>query len=443
MRLLIALVFAAKLCATDIYVAPDGDDAGAGTAMAPLQSVQSAVDRAAAGDAIWLRSGVYRESIVVRAKRNISIAACPGEAPVLKGSQIVADWVPFQGKIWMRRDWPHDSQQLFCDGEILRQIGMPAMYQGQRTDGHLNYTPTGAGVSDLAPGSFYYQDGTLYVWLPSGDDPNAHVMEASTARRILQMDGNCSNIVLKGLRFMHSNASAHEAMGAAVELGSFCSMERCTVEWCDFAGVSLGYRQRGGRLIDCRVSDNGAVGVQGSAHGGFEIRNCVVAGNNYRRFNPIWHAGGMKFTANAFGRVMGCLVKDNQGAGIWFDFCDAPEGIAVADNIAANNLGAAGIMIEASANAVVRNNVVAQNDIRGIYVSASSRVEVRGNSIVANRGYAALEAGGVPRKGKMLSDVTLTGNALVNNKCRYDLRLAPENGRDVREIRCEGNSLNQ
>ena len=45
--------------AAGIYVAPDGDDAAAGTAIAPYKTIRKAADSAVKGDTIYLRGGVY------------------------------------------------------------------------------------------------------------------------------------------------------------------------------------------------------------------------------------------------------------------------------------------------------------------------------------------------------------------------------------------------
>lgn len=45
--------------AADLYVAPAGSDSAAGTLAAPLKSIQVAVDKAVAGDTIYLRAGTY------------------------------------------------------------------------------------------------------------------------------------------------------------------------------------------------------------------------------------------------------------------------------------------------------------------------------------------------------------------------------------------------
>lgn len=49
--------------ATDVFVAPDGNDAAPGTAAEPWRTIQVAIDRTGPGDTIFVRPGIYRESL--------------------------------------------------------------------------------------------------------------------------------------------------------------------------------------------------------------------------------------------------------------------------------------------------------------------------------------------------------------------------------------------
>lgn len=72
------------------YVAPNGSNQNAGTINQPFKTIQHAVDLARAGDVILVRGGVYHETVTVRssgtAERPITLAAYPGETPVIDGA---------------------------------------------------------------------------------------------------------------------------------------------------------------------------------------------------------------------------------------------------------------------------------------------------------------------------------------------------------------------
>lgn len=63
---LAALLFSnCAATAETFYVAPDGDDGGAGNSANPWSTIQAAANRVDAGDTIIVRPGVYRESVVL------------------------------------------------------------------------------------------------------------------------------------------------------------------------------------------------------------------------------------------------------------------------------------------------------------------------------------------------------------------------------------------
>lgn len=73
-----------------LFVAPEGSDsAGGRTIEQPLRTLQAAIDRAEPGDVVWLRSGVYREPVVIERSGTdsapIVIASAPGECAILAG----------------------------------------------------------------------------------------------------------------------------------------------------------------------------------------------------------------------------------------------------------------------------------------------------------------------------------------------------------------------
>jgi pectate disaccharide-lyase len=92
--LFFAFLSSLRAIGADYYVAPDGNDANAGTISSPFRSLQKAILLAAAGDYIYLRGGVYYESTgITVARGNDGTAVAPkhiyayaGETPVLNFS---------------------------------------------------------------------------------------------------------------------------------------------------------------------------------------------------------------------------------------------------------------------------------------------------------------------------------------------------------------------
>ena len=86
------------------FVATNGSDANAGTSNAPFATIQKAAGLAAAGDQVWIRSGVYRETVTPAssgtAASPITFQAFPGERAVISGCDLVTSWLVYSNNIW-------------------------------------------------------------------------------------------------------------------------------------------------------------------------------------------------------------------------------------------------------------------------------------------------------------------------------------------------------
>ncbi|MBA3707475.1 MAG: right-handed parallel beta-helix repeat-containing protein [Planctomycetes bacterium] len=437
----------AVVSGADWFASPSAPAGGSGRSPdAAFRTVQQAVSAAVPGDTVYLRGGTYREEVTVTkaasAAAPIVITAYPGEQPVIKGSLIASGWTPHQGAIWKRSGWTYKSQQVFVDGASLQQIGMPAAYgNGVGSDGVTMITAIGSNVASMFAGSFFYDaaTSTLYAWLRDGGDPNGHVMEASAFRRLLFM-GSSTFVTVANVTFRHSSTAAYMIGGAAVELGTDCTMRDCDVQWCDFAGVSLGYQQSRAAILRSVVSNNGCVGISTGACSNFSVSQTTMSNNNYRGFNTQWHAGGMKITSKGWGIVDACTVSGNRGCGLWFDYANSGNAIILSRNwISGNSDRAAGIMLEVTKNVSVHDNVIVANDNRGIYVASSDNIDVLANTITGTRGYHAVDISGMPRAGASLTNVRVIGNVISGNACTRDLFVLKENGTDIVNLRCDNN----
>jgi len=87
--------FLSAACASEFWVAPDGDDGAAGTMESPFETIQRGVDIAESGDIVWVTVGSYEERVVM--KSGIRLRAVEGEEVVLDGSGLTVGegWDPF------------------------------------------------------------------------------------------------------------------------------------------------------------------------------------------------------------------------------------------------------------------------------------------------------------------------------------------------------------
>jgi len=428
--------------AGEYHVAPRNlaaDDKNAGTADKPFKTMSAAVAgaRLKPGDTLYVHEGVYRETVELtpanahhgRPGAHIRIIAWPKEAVEIRGSDVVTDWkkydqrtpgtpatttapappVASKGMIYVRENWPHNTQQVFCDGKVLTQI---AGYVGEGYVQDAWEGRRGKGLADVEAGSFYYDRGTrrLYLWLPGGEDPARHVVEAQ-ARSGGISTCDLDYYDLAGFRVTHA------AVGVGGSFGSYNTLEDIEVTYADFCGISVGGSFN--TLIDCRSNHNGNTGIS-TYNRGHRVLRCEVRFNNRRRWSAGWHAGGMKnFSSDTV--VSGCTAEGNvESPGIWFD--GSNTGVTIESCRCFRN--GLGIMYEIGERAILRNNVCYENSGRGIYISNSAFCSIVHNLCYQN-GMSGIVLVGVEREGGMVGDEQTSytpargnvvwGNILIDN----------------------------
>ena len=134
----------AVLQAAEIFVATNGSDSAAGTLAVPLQTIQSAFNKASAGDTIFLRAGIYREAVALKNKSGkdgapITLKAYAGEQPVLSGLDMLKlEWKATpQSGVFVA---PFDASaiaQLFFNGKPLLEARWP--HCPRDTNGDWNF----------------------------------------------------------------------------------------------------------------------------------------------------------------------------------------------------------------------------------------------------------------------------------------------------------------
>ena len=89
---LLVYVFSTSAWSATWWVATDGSDDAAGTDVAPLRTIQAALDVASGGDVINVRSGIYPEALLISRfadnAKPLTLQAAPDATPVLDGTTI-------------------------------------------------------------------------------------------------------------------------------------------------------------------------------------------------------------------------------------------------------------------------------------------------------------------------------------------------------------------
>jgi len=217
--------------------------------------------------------------------------------------------------------------------------------------------------------------------------------------------------------------------------GSNNILENCEITWTDFVGLSVSGKNH--TILRCRMNHHGNSGIGGGGSGHRFIR-CETSYDNYRHFDPGWHAGGVKIIPYSSDILMtGHLATYNEGDGIWFDWGNF--NVTVENCVSHHNKGA-GIFYEVSERGTIRNNVCYENASRGVYLSNSSDCQVLHNVFYRN-GMSGVACVGVDRAGPPFGtekthrlpacNNVIWGNLFVDN-CHPDLCPKQADGRKER-----------
>ena len=367
-----------------------GKDTNPGTAERPLKTINAALLKAQPGDRIKIHTGTYRETLLFprsgsNSSHTIALEALPGANVRIKGSDLVTGWVWHSQAIWKRTNWDVNCQQMFVDGVPLHQIGMNSPFHTRTVNGKVLLPPTGNGLRDMIPGSFWFDRSlkTLYIRLKDSTPPDRHEVEASVRNWVIPFYERLSFIELRGLHFSHSNQTAGGFTNGIVNIsGRSWVIAGNTFTYGDFAGLHVsgeGHVIRGNVL---NHNGNSGIYVNGSdtAHqwkhySNRTPQNIVIEGNetsfnNYRHFHIHWHAGGIKIIPSCNGvQILLHRAIANYGHGIWVDgWC---QNIRVNRCLAQRNAGA-GIFYEISDMGIISNNLVLKKnntfEITGTYL---------------------------------------------------------------------------
>jgi len=153
------------------------------------------------------------------------------------------------------------------------------------------------------------------------------------------------------------------------------------------AGVSV---SSGTRLVGNWIHHNGRYGISGGPLTNLLVTGNDVSFNNTAHYNPSRDAGGAKITKSSNVVFRGNRIHDNYGNGLW---CDTQNIHVTYERNAIGNNFMAGIFHETSADAVIRNNVLAGNGryAKGhslwwsadVLLNDSKNVQIYGNTIRA------------------------------------------------------------
>ncbi|MFC5181897.1 right-handed parallel beta-helix repeat-containing protein [Actinomadura harenae] len=366
-----------------VIVAPSGSDAAAGSASAPLRTLAAAIGRAPEGGTIVLRRGVYHESVTVPEGRRLVIQAHPGEVVWLDGSSRVSSWRR-SGSVWAAGGWTYrfDASPSYTKGApdssnpdfkfLDPAYPMAAHPEQIWVDGVAQQQV--ASASQVRPGAFYVDLRGRRLLL--GTDPSGHEVRASTLQEAVTIQGAGS--VLRGVG-VRRYATSIPQLGTVKVLGANVTVENVTVT--DSASTGLSVDAPHARLRGITALRSGMLGMHANYADDLRMENVLAKGNNTEHFRPAPVSGGIKITRSRKVAVVGGVVSDNRGKGLWFD--ESVQGITVTGLRVVRNTDH-GLVLELCAQAVIADNVVGDNGEDGLKINDTSFVRIWNNTLTRN-----------------------------------------------------------
>jgi hypothetical protein len=235
-------------------------------------------------------------------------------------------------------------------------------------------------LESVGPGKWYLDYSTHRVYL--ADDPEGHRVEMSVVPHAFR--GSAQNVTVVGLTIEKFACPAQEGAVDGMA-GSNWVIEDNLIRLNHGIGIRLG---DGMQVLRNKLVHNGQLGIGGGGSNGIVDGN-EIAFNNYAGYDYGWEAGGSKFAFTKNLVVRNNYAHDNKGPGLWTDIEN--QNTLYEHNHTKSNQEA-GILHEISYQAVIRNNLIEDDGFSasgktepwygaGIIVSASSGVEVYGNTV--------------------------------------------------------------
>ncbi|MEM1169041.1 MAG: right-handed parallel beta-helix repeat-containing protein [Cyanobacteria bacterium P01_H01_bin.35] len=386
----------------NIYVNPtfsQASDNNPGTELLPVKTLKGAAQivskniRKNIGTKVILYPGTYRESIRIISNQQenapIIFEAKEASSVIISGSDIWEDWQQYeQNKNIYTHSWRYDwgvadnpwpekievpeivrrKEIIFINGKLLRQR---------------------LSLRELTPGSFYVSEEQDKVFIYPEPETNLETskIEVGTRHRLIFTKG-VNNLVLRGLKFYHSNDYRREAV--LILSGKNILVENCEFLWNNSDALTIAISEN---VIVRKViaNHNGTRGVAGNRLKNAYYQDVESSYNNWRGDwgSFYWWDPGQKFlfTRNltfhrykAVGNMAAGLWLDTDNSNVWIDEAE------ICDNFHT------GLYIEASHHILVSNSKICHNRANpesnyhhpGILGSTSSHVTLENNVICGN-----------------------------------------------------------
>jgi parallel beta-helix repeat protein len=345
-------------------------------AIHPGANIPSVVAENPGGTTFLIYPGTYRLTSPIEAKTGDSFIGQTACAPpqtscpaILSGSRVIGSEATYNGKYYQVTG---QSQQNSTDGVISTKcqpgwsgcmLPEDLFFDGVPLQ-HLNASslPT-IGTNQWW---FDYSSNTIYF----KNNPSGHVVETSFVPSAIEGDGNNVTIKYLTIKEFASSPGTPATVGMAgnpsLTEGVSWNVSNNEILLSHGYGVRVSYKM----TVNANyIHNNGWIGVGGglatdantrSVQSGIVISNNTITYNNYAHFLPQFGSGGIKICATTGAVIKGNVIANNDGAGVHMDMSDTSP--TIDGNTITNNTGGGGIEYEVSlTSALIRNNVLVGN----------------------------------------------------------------------------------
>jgi len=163
-----------------------------------------------------------------------------------------------------------------------------------------------------AAGKYGLADGTYYLHLPDGSDPNTHVIEIAQIQGSFVTHGAGSKLYLEnGDLFGGYGRCVQSGISVQANSGGWIEATSCTASYASDSGFNTTGYSDGMRCIDCRAHHNGNDGFNHHGAAGvatlMELINCEGDWNDDEGFSPhddtVYIVRGGRYHHNGSGGI--------------------------------------------------------------------------------------------------------------------------------------------
>ncbi|MEO6233564.1 MAG: right-handed parallel beta-helix repeat-containing protein [Ferruginibacter sp.] len=329
----------------ELHVSKKGHDTGTGSINSPFLTISRAANSAEPGDKIIIHAGTYREQVMLPLGGNdessrISFLATPGEAVIVKGSELIKNWKPEGGGIW-RAEVDNKIFENF-NPFITVVSGSAGSHLGEVYVNGLPYgeQQTQQDVAKRMGGWFASgNENSTSIWANFGKlNPNQNLVEINVRAAAFKPEKPGVNfITIDGIKVAQvacdkTTLNGDQPAAISTRGGIYWIIQNCEISDAKCVGISL--EQPGGHDTSRHNYNRPAFG---------EFENIDVVGHHIIRNNFIHRCG----QAGIVGLLHGTLsqIEDNQ-----IEDINGIEGFS-ADDVA-------GIRMAVAVDAIIGKNFI-------------------------------------------------------------------------------------